>query len=41
MFEFNDFLHKLDFRPETVRLLRHDHGAREAWQRGGQVALGC
>ncbi|MCY4007123.1 MAG: GIY-YIG nuclease family protein [Rhodobacteraceae bacterium] len=41
MFEFNDFLRKLGFRPERVRLLRHDHGARAAWQTGGRRSLGC
>lgn len=41
MFEFNDFLQRLDFNPERVRLLRHDKRGLIAWRRGRETSFGC
>jgi len=41
MFDFNDFLHRIDLDPAQVRLLRHDTRAIAAWRRGRERALGC
>ena len=41
MFEFNDFLQKINLDPDRVRLLRHDNRGLAAWRRGGAQAFGC
>ncbi|WP_195821702.1 GIY-YIG nuclease family protein [Roseobacter sp. MH60115] len=41
MFDFNDFLRKLDMNPAQIRLLRHDQRGAAAWRRGGALAFGC
>ncbi|TYC56103.1 GIY-YIG nuclease family protein [Rhodobacterales bacterium] len=41
MFEFNDFLRRLDFEPAHIRLLRHDPRGVAAWRRGREIAFGC
>ena len=41
MFEFNDFLRKLGFRPNEVRLLRHNKLISNEWRNRGRNAFGC
>ena len=41
MFEFNDFLARLELDPKRTRLLRHDLNGVAAWRRGGRQAFGC
>ena len=41
MFEFNDFLRKLGFSPNEVRLLRHNKVISNEWRQRGRNAFGC
>lgn len=41
MFEFNDFLHRLELDPTQIRLLRHDHRGVAAWRHGRELTFGC
>lgn len=41
MFDFNDFLLRLDLEPAKIRILRHDLRGAAAWRRGHQTAFGC
>lgn len=41
MFQFTEFLAKLDLDPTRVRLLRHDARGVTAWRRGGARTFGC
>ncbi|MCZ4288475.1 GIY-YIG nuclease family protein [Hoeflea alexandrii] len=41
MFEFNDFLRRIDLDPARIRLLRHDTRGVAAWRRGREVSFGC
>ena len=41
MFEFNEFLTKVDLDPRRVKMLRHDLRGVAAWRRGGANAFGC
>jgi len=41
MFQFTEFLRKIDLDPTRVRLLRHDARGVAAWRRGGPDAFGC
>tara|TARA_R110002020_G_scaffold34066_29_gene103888 strand:- start:51115 stop:51957 length:843 start_codon:yes stop_codon:yes gene_type:complete len=42
MFEFNDFLDRINLEPAQIRLLRHDlRGGVATWRRGREVAFGC
>lgn len=41
MFEFSEFLERLGLDPKRVRLLRHDVRGLAAWQRAGEVGIGC
>ena len=39
--EFNDFLRKLGFSPNEVRLLRHNKHVSSVWRQHGRKAFGC
>jgi hypothetical protein len=41
MFQFTEFLRKIDLNPAGVRLLRHDARGVAAWRRGGARTFGC
>ena len=41
VFEFNEFLVRLDLNPSRIRLLRHDARGVAAWRRGREIAFGC
>ncbi len=41
MREFNDFLRKLGFSPNEVRLLRHNKLISNEWRNRGRKAFGC
>lgn len=41
VFCFHEFLEKVGFEPEKMRLLRHDSRGLAAWRTGGSTTLGC
>ncbi len=41
MFDFTDFVCRLNLDPTRIRLLRHDPRGLAAWRRGREIAFGC